>query len=106
MKRVVSIFIFGLMSGLFCFGQDAKITSLKELIEKDNTGGYYTVYVAFGKVISDGRSSYSGVDDDSDLLFLVEQDDYIIPIKLVKKDLGAGKRFRSLGLQQGDSLTI
>lgn len=40
------------------------------------------------------------------LIFLVEEDDYIIPIQLVKNDLGAEKRFQSLNLQAGDSLTI
>ena len=40
------------------------------------------------------------------LLFTVEDQDYVIPIQLVKNDLGAVKRFRALKLQKGDKLVI
>ncbi len=44
--------------------------------------------------------------DEDKLLFTVEDQDYVIPIQLVKNDLGAVKRFRALNLQKGDSLVI
>ena len=52
------------------------------------------------------RAKYVKTHKLNKLIFLVEDDDYIIPIQLVKNDLGAEKRFRSLSLQAGDSLTI
>ena len=42
----------------------------------------------------------------SNLIFLVENEDYIIPVKLVNDDLGAVHRFRAMNLHKGDSLTI
>lgn len=71
-----------------------KYTSLKELVE-NKTFGDYTV-----------RAKVKEILDFDKLLFSVEQDDYIIPICLLKKDLGAVNRFRSLNLKRGDFLTI
>ena len=52
------------------------------------------------------RANYVKTYDLRKLIFLVEENDYIIPIQLRKNDLGAEKRFQSLNLQAGDSLTI
>ena len=41
-----------------------------------------------------------------DLIFSVEEDDYEIPIRFMKKDLGAEKRFRALNLHPGDTLML
>ena len=69
-------------------------TSLKDLVE-GKASGVYTV-----------RGIVKEILDCDKLLFSIEQDDYIIPIRLVKKDLGAVNRFRSLGLKRGDLVTV
>lgn len=71
-----------------------KVTSIREFVEEGGLG----VFIVKGHYVK----TYSF----SDLLFSIEDEDYIIPIKLVKKDLGAEKRFRALNLQPGDTLTI
>jgi len=52
------------------------------------------------------RAAFVETINESELLFTVEDEDYIIPIRLVKNDLGAVKRFRALNLHCGDSLVI
>lgn len=44
--------------------------------------------------------------DSPQLIVLVEDQGYIIPVKLLKDDLGAEKRFRELNLKGGDSVTV
>lgn len=70
------------------------ITSLKELVINQEDG-IYTI-----------KAQYVREQDAKKLIFIVEEDGYIIPVQLIKRDLGAAKRFHSLGLQPGDSLTI
>ena len=72
----------------------AEYTPIKELIDAHRNGTYSI------------RAKYVKTHSYNELVFLVEEDDYIIPIRLVKKDLGAEKRFRALNLQEGDSLII
>lgn len=69
-------------------------TSVKDIVEYEKYGTFLT------------KALFSETHDLNDLIFLIEDEDYIIPIKLVKNDLGAVKRFRSLNLQKGDTLTI
>ena len=70
------------------------ITSVKNLVEKQKDG--------FFKI----KATYNDLYSLERLIFLVEEDDYIIPVQLVKKDLGAEKRFYSLRLAKGDTLVI
>ena len=69
-------------------------TPVKDIVEHEKCGTFVT------------KARYSETYDLNGLVFLFEDEDYIIPIKLVKNDLGAVKRFRSLNLQKGDTLTI
>lgn len=95
MKRIVTVFAFFLMSALLCFGQEStQFTSLKDLIQRENHDTYNI------------RARFSEVYDSSQLIFFVEEDDYIIPVRLEKLDLGAVKRFQALNLKEGDVLTI
>lgn len=71
-----------------------EITHIKDLVD------------AKGHDVYSIRAKYVRSHKLEKLIFLVEEDDYIIPIQLRKNDLGAEKRFRSLSLQVGDSLTI
>lgn len=86
-------FVFG---GEESVSEDAinEFTSLRDLIEYEMYG-YFQVKAVFNEVL-----------DYRKLVFLVEQDDYIIPVQLLKKDLGAEKRFRNLDIQKGDTMTI
>lgn len=96
MKRFFSIIIF-LLSTYLCFGQDIKLfTPIKELIqlEDDIASPFYI------------KGHFAGVLDSTKLIILVEEDDYIIPIQLQKRDLGAEKRFLALNLQEGDLIVI
>lgn len=71
-----------------------EFTSVKDLVDNQRPGVYSI------------RARYVKTHKLNKLIFLVEEDDYIIPIQLVKNDLGAEKRFQSLNLQAGDLLTI
>lgn len=74
--------------------QETPLATVKELVEHEPCGVYRII------------AKYVDTYDSSKLLFSVEDDDYIIPVQLVKKDLGAEKRFRSLDLHKGDTLVI
>ena len=69
-------------------------TSLREFVEEKEYGEFIV------------RGTLDQIHDADDLVFYLNQDDYIIPIRLVKRDLGAVKRFRSLELYRGDMLTV
>ena len=71
-----------------------ELISIKEFVEGNGRG----IFCVKGRYVK----TYSA----RDLLFTIEDEDYIIPVKLVKKDLGAEKRFLALNLQPGDTLTI
>ena len=84
----------------FSFAQGNKVVdsqdiiSIKNLVDNQFKGTFSV------------RGMYISTHSYRDLIFLVEEDDYIIPIKLVKNDLGAEKRFRALNLQPGDTLIV
>lgn len=69
-------------------------TPVKEIVEAEGHESYMI------------KAKYVKTYDLSKLIILVEEDDYIIPIQLVKNDLGAEKRFLSLNLKAGDVLFI
>ena len=95
MKRLVPIFVFVTLSAFACFGQGSqKYTPIKDVIQQRD---YQTFRI---------RAEFAGVYDSSKLIFFVNQDDYIIPIRLQKRDLGAEKRFLALDLQEGDSIVV
>ena len=75
--------------------EEIPVFVVKELVEELTDGDFCTIKGEFVKTL---RSS--------DLTFLLEHEDYIIPVKLVKKDLGAVKRFQAMNLHKGDTLTI
>lgn len=85
-------FVFG--DGAVSEDPISEFTSLRDLIEYETHGEFQI------------KAVYNKVQDYRKLVFLVEQDDYIIPVQLLKKDLGAEKRFRNLDIQKGDTLTI
>ena len=95
MKRIITSIILILISALACLGQlRLKYTPIKDVIQQRN---YETFRI---------RAEFAGVYDSSNLIFFVNQDDYIIPIRLQKRDLGAEKRFLALGLQEGDVIVV
>lgn len=75
-------------------GEQEELITLKDLVEDES----YGTFVVKGTV--------NKIHDYDKLVFLIEQDEYIIPVQLVKKDLGAVNRFRSLNLKKGDELTV
>lgn len=77
---------------LFCAESD--ITSLRDLV------------MCYERGVFRVKARYVQTYDVSDLLFSVEEEDYEIPIQLLKKDLGAEKRFRALNLHPGDTLIL
>ena len=95
MKKTLIAFLAFLLTALAGFGQESKTyTPVRELVEQQ---GARTVRI---------RAAFSGVHDLSRLVFLVRDGDYIIPIRLLKKDLGAEKRFLDLHLQEGDMVAV
>ena len=110
MKKILLIILLCLP--VLCFGQahlkgrtvvgsldtvdseEEPYTSVKDIVENEKYGTFLT------------KALFSETHDLNDLIFLIEDEDYIIPIKLAKNDLGTVKRFRSLNLQKGDTLTI
>lgn len=95
MKKTLIAFLAFLLTALAGFGQESNTyTPVRELVEQQ---GARTVRI---------RAAFSGVHDLSRLVFLVRDGDYIIPIRLLKKDLGAEKRFLDLLLQEGDMVAV
>lgn len=95
MKKTLIAFLAFLLTALVGFGQESNTyTPVRELVEQQ---GARTVRI---------RAAFSGVHDLSRLVFLVRDGDYIIPIRLLKKDLGAEKRFLDLHLQEGDMVAV
>ncbi len=78
----------------YCNQQTESIVEIKTLVDVLERGTF-TI-----------KGSFAGVHDYSQLIFLIEEDDYIIPVKLVQNDLGAEKRFAALGMREGDSLVV
>ena len=95
MKKTFFTILAFLLTALAGFGQESNTyTPVRELVEQQ---GARTVRI---------RAAFSGVHDLSRLVFLVRDGDYIIPIRLLKKDLGAEKRFLDLHLQEGDMVAV
>lgn len=96
MKKLITII------ALLCFtiianGQiyySATSTTIKDMVD-NHTFGIFRITGTFVETINEEK-----------LLFTVEDQEYIIPIQLAKKDLGAVNRFRALNLQKGDTLVI
>ena len=74
--------------------EQEELTTIKDLVEDES----YGTFVVEGSV--------NTIHDYDKLIFLLEQEEYIIPVQLVKKDLGAVSRFRALNLKEGDRLTV
>lgn len=95
MKRTVQTIILFLISAFVCCGQGPQqYTPIKELIQKSN---HQTFCI---------KAHFAGIHDSSNLTFFVEEDDYIIPVRLQKKDLGAEKRFLARELKDGDTIIV
>lgn len=95
MKRIVTSIILILISAFLCFGQGPqKYTPIKDVIQQRH---FQTFCI---------RAEFAGVYDSSKLIFFVNEDDYIIPIRLQKRDLGAEKRFLARDLQEGDVIVV
>lgn len=94
MKRtIITLLLLG-VTVLISFAQSNYI-SVKDLVEGKNYSTELTI-----------RAQFLKIDDYDNLTFIVEDQDYIIPIKLVKLDMGAEGRFRNLSLHTGDTLFI
>ena len=93
MKRIIVIIACLTLALFNCFAQE-NITPVKYLVEKYTSGEFTT------------RAQFMGVENYGSLLFLVKDQGYVVPIKLMKADLGAEKRFRELNLNEGDTLVV
>ena len=73
---------------------DGELTTLKALIEDCNSGSFRIM------------ATYTEIRDSLELIFAVEDAEYIVPVQLAHVDPDAVNRFYSLGLQRGDTLVI
>lgn len=71
-----------------------KSVSVKDLVESYKSGAYSVT------------AKYVETCDSSRLVFLIEEEDYVIPVQLAKNDLGAEKRFQALNLKKGDVVAV
>ena len=97
MKRIICIITLLGIAIISCLGQSyysATVTTIKNMVDNHEYGSF-RIKGTFVETINEEK-----------LLFTVEDQDYVIPIQLVKNDLGAVKRFRALKLQKGDKLVI
>ncbi len=110
MKKFITITFLSLLS-LPLFSQ----ISIKELVEEKWGHSSYQVAGQFVKTLNCGMpvdnerklSPYdSHLNSSTELLFLIEDDGYIIPVRLKTNDLGAIERFRSRNLKKGEPLYI
>ena len=95
MKRTVSTIVLILISAFLCYGQGPqKFTSIKDAIQQRN---YHTFCI---------KAHFAGIHDSAKLIFFIEEDDYVIPVRLQKKDLGAERRFLAMDLKEGDVIVV
>ena len=97
MKRIICVITLLGIAIISCLGQSyysATVTTIKNMVDNREYGSF-RIKGTFVETINEEK-----------LLFTVEDQDYVIPIQLVKNDLGAVKRFRALKLQKGDKLVI
>lgn len=97
MKRIICVITLLGIAIISCLGQSyysATVTTIKKMVDNHEYGSF-RIKGTFVETLNEEK-----------LLFTVEDQDYVIPIQLVKNDLGAVKRFRALNLQKGDSLDI
>ena len=52
------------------------------------------------------KAHFAGTYDSAKLIFFIEENDYIIPVRLQKRDLGAEKRFLAMDLKEGDVIVV
>ncbi len=95
MKNILSTIILLLVSTLVCLGQShMKVTPIKDVIQGWN---HQTFCI---------KAHYGALLDTVNLVIVVEEDDYVIPVRLQKRDLGAEKRFLVLDLKEGDVIAV
>ena len=73
---------------------DISQITVKEIVENPRPGRFRV------------SGHYYETFDYKNLLLSIEEEQYVIPVRLVKKDLGAENRFRSLNLNKKDIITI
>ena len=96
MNKFALIVCFVLLSAVFCQGENfGKYASIKELLETKSARGMYWT-----------KGKFAGLQDLNNMVFFMKDGDNTIPVKLLKKDMDAGKRFRSMNLQDGDPIKI
>ncbi len=93
MKRLIIATLLSLLP-LFSFAQTT--ISVQYLVE--HGGEYNRRYRVVGKFVKMVESE--------SLTFLLEDKDYIIPVRMQMLDLGAAKRFQNQNLQWGDRLCV
>ena len=97
MKRIICVITLLGIAIISCLGQSyysATVTTIKNMVDNHEYGSFRI------------KGTFVETVDEDKLLFTVEDQDYVIPIQLVKNDLGAVKRFSALKLQKGDKLVI
>lgn len=95
MKRIVTTIILILISAFTCLGQDRQeYTSIKDAIQQLD---FQTFCI---------KAHYAGTYDSAKLVFFIKEDDYIIPVRLQKRDLGAENRFLAMDLKEGDVVIV
>ena len=52
------------------------------------------------------KAHFAGTYDTDNLVFFIKEDDYIIPVRLQKRDLGAENRFLAMDLKEGDVVIV
>ena len=95
MKRLISVFILVALSAYACFGQGPqKYTPIKDVIQQMD---FQTFCI---------KAHFAGTYDTEKLVFFIKEDDYIIPVRLQKRDLAAEKRFLAIKLKEGDVVIV
>lgn len=95
MKRTVTTIVLILISVFLCYGQDRQeYTSIKEAIQQMD---FQTFCI---------KAHFAGTYDTNNLVFFIKEDDYIIPVRLQKRDLGAENRFLAMDLKEGDVVIV
>lgn len=96
MKRILTTLILLLLSVLCSAQRTDQIMTIKQIVEQPV---YYSGYCLT-------KARFCTVYDEKELVILVEDEGYQIPICLQNKDLAATTRFQNLNLQQGNVIFI
>lgn len=97
MRKFLAVFSLCFLPLIPVFGQNFDgiiMTSVQDLVDYYKSGSFRIEAVFYESL------------EKKNLVFSVEDEGYVIPVRLVRKDLGAVDRFLSLDLHKGDTLVI